>query len=584
MNSLFLAAGVAALYIIAYHTYGKFLGRKIFKLNPETLCPSREFQDNVDFVPSKKQILFGHHFTSIAGTGPIVGPAIAIIWGWVPALIWILLGSIFMGAVHDFGALVISLRNQGRSIGDIASDVINQRVRTLFLLIIFLELLIVVAIFGVVIAVVFNMYPQAVIPVWLQIPIAIWLGHMIYKKGSSPFPMSIIAVTLMYLTMIIGANFPVKVPALFGISPVALWVVVLLIYAYIASILPVQALLQPRDYINSHQLIIAMGLLAIGIMITRPIIVAPAVNLMPQGAPPILPMIFVVVACGAISGFHSLVSSGTSSKQCDNETNSLSIGFGGMLMEGMLAVLVLISCGAGLAIGISKGGETFVGAAAFAQHYSSWAAAAGLGSKIGAFVTGSANMIEKIGIPYNLTITIMGVFVVSFAATSLDTATRLQRYIISELSLAWKMPAFSKKHPATIIAVGTALALAFYNGSGKGALILWPLFGSVNQLLAGLALLVITVYLARKKIQISYTMIPMVFMLFITGWAMLINLNKFFITSNWLLLCIGLAVFLLEIWMVVESTLVLKKLNGEKTASIQQLSVKGSGVQTPVKE
>jgi len=560
MNSLFLAAGVAALYIIAYHTYGKFLGRKIFKLNPEAICPCREFQDNVDFVPSKKQILFGHHFTSISGTGPIVGPAIAIIWGWVPALIWILLGSIFMGAVHDFGALVISLRNQGRSIGDIASDVINKRVRTLFLLIIFLELLIVVAIFGVVIAVVFNMYPQAVIPVWLQIPIAVWLGHMIYKKGAPPLPMSIIAVTLMYLTIIIGTHFPFKMPAIFGLSPVALWVVALLIYAYIASILPVQTLLQPRDYINSHQLIIAMGLLAIGIIITKPTIVAPAVNLTPQGAPPVLPMIFVVVACGAISGFHSLVSSGTSSKQCENETNSLSIGFGGMLMEGMLAVLVLIACGAGLALGFSEEGETFVGASAFAHHYSSWAAASGLGSKIGAFVIGSANMIEKIGIPYDLTITIMGVFVVSFAATSLDTATRLQRYIISELSTAWKMPVFARKHPATIIAVGTALALAFYNGSGKGALILWPLFGSVNQLLAGLALLLITVYLTRKKIQIVYTMIPMVFMLFITGWAMLINLNKFFITSNWLLLFIGLAVFLLEIWMVVESTLVLKKL------------------------
>ncbi len=560
MNSLFLAVGVAALYIIAYHTYGKFLSRKIFKLNPEAVCPSKEFQDNVDFVPTRKQILFGHHFTSIAGTGPIVGPAIAIIWGWVPALIWILIGSIFMGAVHDFGALAVSLRNQGRSIGDIASDVINQRVRTLFLLIIFLELLIVVAIFGVVIAVVFNMYPQAVIPVWLQIPIAVWLGHMIYKKGAPPLPMSIIAVILMYLTMIIGSHFPVKMQAIFGISPVALWVVVLLTYAYIASILPVQTLLQPRDYINSHQLIIAMGLLVIGIIIAKPIMVAPPVNLMPEGAPPVLPMIFVVVACGAISGFHSLVSSGTSSKQCDNETNSLPIGFGGMLMEGMLAVLVLIACGAGLAIGISKGGETFVGAAAFAQHYSSWTAAAGLGSKIGAFVTGSANMIEKIGIPYDLTITIMGVFVVSFAATTLDTATRLQRYIISELTTAWKMPILARKHPATIIAVGTALALAFYNGSGKGALALWPLFGSVNQLLAGLALLVITVYLARQKVQIIYTMIPMVFMLVITGWAMIINLNKFFITSNWLLLCIGLAVFLLEIWMVVESTLVLKKL------------------------
>lgn len=571
MNSLILAIGAGVLYVVAYHTYGKFLARKIFKLNPEAVCPSKEFQDNVDFVPTQKPILFGHHFTSIAGTGPIVGPAIAIIWGWVPALVWILLGSIFMGAVHDFGAMVVSLRNQGRSVGDVAADLISKRVRTLFLLIIFFELWIVVAIFGVVIAVIFNMYPQSVIPIWLEIPIAVWLGHMVYKKGAAHLPLSIVAVVLMYVTVVIGAYVPLKMPAMLGLSPVAVWVIILLIYAYIASTLPVQTLLQPRDYINSHQLFVALGLLTLGVLFAHPTMVAPTANFSPPGAPPIWPMLFVVIACGAISGFHALVSSGTSSKQCDAETSSLTIGYGSMLMEGLLAVFVLIACGAGLALGLTKGGQTFTGVEAFTQNYASWGAAAGLGTMISSFVVGSANMIESIGIPHTITITIMGVFVVSFAGTTLDTATRLQRYIVAELATAVGVPALAKKHPATLIAVVTAFILAFYNGSGQGALKLWPLFGSVNQLLAGLALLVITVYLAYKKVPLVYTLIPMIFMLFMTGWAMLINLGDFYSKANWLLFFIGLAVFILEIWMVIESVIVLKKVYGAEIEPVAEM-------------
>lgn len=571
MNALFLAVGTGILYIIAYHTYGKFLGRKIFKLNPDAVCPSQALRDDIDFVPTEKPILFGHHFTSIAGTGPIVGPAVAIIWGWVPAILWILIGSIFMGAVHDFGAMVVSLRNQGRSIGDIASDVINRRVRILFLLIIFFELWIVVAIFGVVIAVVFQLYPQAVIPVWLEIPIAIWLGHMVYKKGAPHLPMSIIAIILMYVTVVIGAYFPIEMPSVFGMDPIACWVIVLLIYAYIASTLPVQVLLQPRDYINSHQLFVALALLFLGTLVAHPTIVAPAANLTPKGAPPILPMIFVIIACGAISGFHSLVSSGTSSKQCDTETSSLTIGYGGMILEGMLAVFVLVACGAGIAMGLVEDGTTFTGIAAFNHHYASWIGDTGLGNRLSAFIVGSANMIESLGIPENVTVTVMGVFVVSFAATTLDTATRLQRYIVGELATATGIPWVAKRHPATIIAVVTAAILAFYNGSGVGAMKLWPLFGATNQLLAGLALLVITIYLARKKSPISYTLIPMVFMIVMTGWAMLINIGGYINSHNWLLFSIGLLVFLLELWMIIESAVVLKKVNAGKMEPVAGL-------------
>ncbi|MFA6715629.1 MAG: carbon starvation CstA family protein, partial [Victivallaceae bacterium] len=261
MNSLLIAAGAGILYLIAYYTYGRFLGKKIFKLAKDNVCPSVELNDGIDFVPSKKEVLFGHHFASIAGTGPIVGPALAVIWGWLPALIWILVGSIFMGAVHDFGALVISLRNQGRSIGDIAGDMISKRVKLLFLMIIFLSLLIVIAIFSVIIGVCFDRFPESVWPVWLQIPIAVVLGILIYRKNWNPTMLGLIAVALMYATILFGSYHPVHMEGLkiaamatdtqehwkFIFSPVALWVILLLFYVYIASTISVKTLLQPRD-------------------------------------------------------------------------------------------------------------------------------------------------------------------------------------------------------------------------------------------------------------------------------------------------------------------------------------------------
>ena len=563
MNSLVLAAIMMIGYFVAYHTYGKFLARKIFKLNPEAVCPSTALQDDHDFVPTKKHILFGHHFTSIAGLGPIAGPAIAIIWGWVPAVLWVLLGSIFFGAIHDFGAMVVSMRSQGRSIGDLTSDIVNKRVRTLFLLIIFFLLWIVIAIFGLMVAILFTMYPIAVIPVWFELVIAFYLGHMIYKQGKDEWWPSIVAVAIMYITVIIGAYVPIDFQAIFGMSAKATlitWIVIVLaVDAWLASSLPVQTLLQPRDFINSHQLVIALVLLTLGVIVAHPPIVAPAVNLAPKGAPPVWPFLFVVIACGAISGFHSLVSSGTSSKQCKTEGDCLFIGYGSMLMEGTLAALVIAAVAAGIGMGFTgKGGEFFTGAAAWQHHYADWGSIGGAGNYLRAVIQGSANMIQTIGIPAKITLGIMAVFVVSFAATTLDSATRIQRYVVVELSNAWKFKPLTGRQAATAFAVLSAALLAFYDGSGKGALKLWPLFGSINQLLAGLTLLVVTIYLARRKINIAYTCIPMIFMLFMTGWAMIIGIGRYYSSANWLLFVIGLAVFLLEIWMVIESALVLK--------------------------
>jgi carbon starvation protein len=567
MNSLLLAIICFVGFIIAYHTYGKYLGQKIFKLNPDASVPSSAMRDDIDYVPTNKHILFGHHYTSIAGLAPIVGPGIAIIWGWVPALIWIVFGSIFLGAVHDFGSLVVSMRAKGRSVGDLVSDLINPRVRQLFLLIIFFLLLIVIAIFALIIAILFGMYPQAVLPVWLEIPIAIWLGYMVYKRGKSHATLAIIAVALMYLTVIIGAYVPIKIPAMLGMSTIMVWMIILFIYSFIASSLPVQTLLQPRDYINAHQLFVVFGLLFIGAIWAHPTVVAPAFNLSPKGAPPIIPMLFVVIACGAISGFHSLVSSGTSSKQCSSEKDCRFVGYGSMLMEGSLSVLVIVAVGAGIGLGlVVKGGDILTGAAAFTHHYESWGAAAGLASNLDAIVQGMSNLLVSYGIPKKIAVTIMGVFIVSFGATTLDSATRIQRYIISELGASWKVNPMTGRYSATFIAVATAMILAFYSGDGKGGMILWPLFGATNQLLAGLTLMVITIYLLRKKRSIITAVIPFIFMVVMDGWAMLINIKNFATTGKIFLLVLAVIIFGLLVWMVAETLIAAKVLEKDSEA------------------
>ena len=559
MGALLIMIVALVGYIIMYKLYGKFIGNKIFALSAAAKVPSAELEDGVDYVPTKKEVIFGHHFTSIAGTGPIVGPAIAIIWGWVPAMLWIFIGTIIMGAVHDFGALIISMRNQGKSIAEYTAKYINDRTKVFFFLIVFLELWIVIAIFGLVIAVVFIMYPASVIPVWLEIPIAIYLGYLIYKKGKNVMTWSIIAVIVMYATFIIGYYVPFKMPAIWGIPPTGVWTILLLAYAFIASVLPVTTLLQPRDFINSHQLLIALALLVLGVLFSafggNLHVVAPAVQASPAKAPSMWPFLFITIACGAISGFHSLVSSGTSAKQVRSEEDSLFVGYGSMLMEGTLATIVVIAVAAGIGMGYTpKGGEMLTGVAAWTTHYSSWAAAAGLGSKVAAFVDGAANMIGSLGIPKGIALVIMGVFVASFAATTLDTATRIQRYVIVELFGDIKLTALTNKYVATTVAVGSALILAFATGaSGAGALKLWPMFGAVNQTLAALALIIITLYLQTKGgAKWMFAGFPALFMAIMTIWAVIVNQAKFLGAHNMLLTVINICILIVAVWIVIE--------------------------------
>ena len=319
MDTLMLLMIPMIGFIVAYNTYGKYLARKIFQIDPEARVPSKEINDGVDYVPTKKGIVFGHHFTSIAGTGPIVGPAIGIIWGWVPAILWVVFGSIFMGAVHDMGALIVSMRNEGKSISEIASRYINSRVRFIFFVIVFFALLLVIAVFGVIIATVFSKFPSSVIPVWLQIPIAVGLGYAVYKKNAKVWAATTVAVLSMYACIALGAYIEANHPGacLLGsigrIPDTGVWTIVLLIYAWVASTLPVTTLLQPRDYINAWQLFVMMGMLIVGAIIASfggMALAAPAFNQAAGTAdsdiPSMWPLMFVTIACGAISGFHSL--------------------------------------------------------------------------------------------------------------------------------------------------------------------------------------------------------------------------------------------------------------------------------------
>ncbi len=576
MSALLIIIVTFVGYLIAYYTYGRFLARKIFRLDNSAVVPSKELEDGIDYVPTRKGVIFGHHYTSIAGTGPIVGPAIGIIWGWVPALIWVFVGSIVMGAVHDFGALVVSMRNQGKSISEITARYVNARARTLFFLIAFLELLIVIAIFGVVIATVFNMYPKSVFPIWCEIPIAVFLGLAIYKWKKNVALATATAVFLMYVTVVLGHWLPFEVPAMtlgsLTLPPTAVWVVILLIYAFIASVLPVTVLLQPRDYINAWQLFIVMALLLAGAVGATFVVqggfkmVAPGFNPSPAGAPPMFPFLFVVIACGAISGFHSLVASGTTPKQISREGDSQFVAYGSMLMESALAVLVIVAVAAGFGMVYDEGAGVFTSSAApWHEHYATWetVTGGGLGSKLAAVVDGSANMIATLGIPKDYGLIIIGVFIASFAGTTLDTATRIQRYVISELGTDLKVKPLTNRWVATAIAVVSAGALAFATGaSGTGAMRLWPMFGAVNQLLAALALLVITLYLKRRS-RWGYfvTLLPCLFMLVLTIWAMIANEINFCSPAKgprqWHLIVINAFTLLLAVGLVIEAFVVL---------------------------
>ncbi len=561
MNAIILVIIGLSFFYLGFRFYSKFIGSRIFDIDDTNIpMPSKTFEDGIDYVPTKKHILFGHHFTSIAGAAPIIGPCVAAFWGWLPALIWILVGTVFMGAVHDFGALVTSVKEKGRSIADIASTTISKRARLMFLVFIIFLVWLVLAVFAMAIADLFVGIPSSVIPINIEIIIALIMGYLLYKKKLTSLIPSLVALLVLYFFIWVGTLYPIDFTSSMNNQDAKnLWILILFIYSAIASLLPVWTLLQPRDYINSHQLFVGLTLLFLGIFVAQPIVDAPAIRSFSESnTPSLFPLLFVTIACGAISGFHGLVSSGTSSKQLEKLSDARIVGYGGMIGEGTLALASTIAAVAGISL-VAEANLPSVGVVSdlnWAVYYDSWEHASS--NKATAFVLGGGALLESLGISMNMANTIMAVLVISFAATTLDTATRIQRFILNEFGLVTKIKFLSNRFFATAIAIIPAILLAFWNFSdpGSGAIrqagwILWPIFGASNQMLGALTLMVLTLYYWQKKKPILPLLIPMLFILAITFTALIINAFKFF-GENTILFVLTILLIFLILWMVYE--------------------------------
>lgn len=566
MSGILIALIGMAVFALGYRYYSKFIAEKIFRLDSNYVTPAHKYKDGVDFVPTNKFVLWGHHFSSIAGAAPILGPAIALYWGWLPALLWVVLGTVFAAGVHDFGTLVLSVRNKGQSVGTLAHRLVGQRAKILFLFIILILVLMVNAVFAWVVANLFISYPSSVLPVFIQIPLAVWIGYVVYKGKTKMLIPSLLALAVMYGVAIIASRVEFLqidivqyfggegAAGLFGLGAVSsaffIWIIILMIYVYIASTLPVWKLLQPRDFINSHQLVLGLVILYIGLFLTNPQMTAPVTN---SGADtPWLPLLFITIACGAISGFHGLVSSGTSAKQLNNETEARFVGYAGAVGEGILALLSIIAVG-----------TFFATQSDFFATYGSFVDANEAG--LGVFIEGASVLAGGLAIPPDIATTLVSIMVISFAATSLDTSVRLMRYIIGELGIEYKVPTLNKKHVATSIAVGTSAALVLLpegpQGFGSGGYLLWPLFGTSNQLLAAISLMLIAVWLKRLGRNYIAVIIPMIFVMAMTLWAMfqqvIFEWSWFGTESNTLLFILGSIIFVFAIWIILTAVQVM---------------------------
>jgi carbon starvation protein len=540
-------------FTFGWFVYSRFIAEKIYKLDPNFVTPAHEVNDGVDYVPTNKFVLWGAHFTSVAGAAPIVGPAIAVYWGWLPAVLWVTLGSIFFAGVHDMGALWASTRHGAKSIGALSESVIGSRTRALFMIVIFLLLLMVNAVFGTIIAGEMVEIPTSVFPAWAAIPVAVAIGFLIRRKANLLL-ISVIGVSILYFTIYIGSEMPLALPEglldAIGLNSNAAWIILLFAYAAIASMLPVWALLQPRDYINGAQLVVGLILLYGAVFLALPEITAPAFNTnTAEDAPSIFPLLFITIACGALSGFHGIVASGTSSKQLNKETDARFVGYLGALGEGSLALITLIAVSGALY------------AATPEQWYVLYSQFGNGGA--GAFIAGGGALLaEGWGMSQLFAETLLATMVVLFAGTTMDAGVRLQRYIIQEWGSIYKIDILKSNVVATFVAVGSCLLLAFGAGgsTGNGGNVIWPLFGATNQILASLTLLVISVFLMRMARPAKYTLIPMVSVLVMAVWGSMIQMKSYYMNDQWLLVALSVAVMIASILVILDGISVISAL------------------------
>ena len=553
MSSLVLMLVGLAILGLGYAFYSKYLAKRVYRLDKNFKTPAHELSDGVDYVPTNKFILWGHHFTSVAGAAPIVGPAVAIIWGWLPAFLWVTLGTVFFAGMHDLGALWASTRNKGRSIGSLAARYIGKRGAALFLVVIFILLLMVIAAFAVVITGLLVGTPSAVIPTWGAIIVALLVGVSVYKLKWPLLPVTIVGVVALYALIVVGDQVPVVLPDNFlGIGPASFWIIALFIYGGIASMLPVWVLLQPRDYINGVQLFVGLALLYSSVLVSslflanKPELVAPMWNTaVPEGTPSMLPLLFVTIACGAISGFHGMVSSGTSSKQLDKETDARFVGYFGAVGEGLLSLGTILAVAGGIG-----------SVARWEEIYSEFGAGG-----VNAFVEGGGLLMENgIGLPASLSATVLATMAVLFAATTMDTGMRLLRFVVQEIGQSVNVKL--NKYIATLVVVAVGLGLTFSQGlDGEGGMRIWPLFGTTNQLLASLTLSIIAIMLIRKRRNPLPALLPLIVVFIMSFWAAIEQLFSFTNPANpdWLLFVIDVVIIFASIWVAVEAFIAMRK-------------------------
>lgn len=508
MSSLIVTLVVLGWFLFGYRFYGRFIEKRLVSPDDSRETPAHEFEDGVDYHPSKTRLLWGNHFASIAGAGPIIGPILAVsIFGWGYTLLWVAVGAVFLGAVHDYLSLMISVRNRGRGIYDLAEPVLGRFGRVLVSILVYLMLTLIITVFMVSVAEAFISRPELVIPTFGLVVIAMIMGVCITTFRMHEVVVMVLGIVGAYGLLWVGFHYPVSLPASWsGQAVLAVWCSFLAAYCFLASISPIWLILQPRDFISTVKLFVGMGLGFLGILVIHPPISAPFhQGDFLSGGKPIWPLLFIMVACGAVSGFHSLVSTGTSSRQLDKESAGRSVAFGGMIVEGALALMVIMIVAAGLHWGNAPAG-TPSGMAGM------WFGTALKKGWIVAFGNGFGGLVGGLEIPL-LTAPIAGllgaVMVKSFILTTLDSGTRLGRFLVAE-TLGRKVPFFARSRIAsTLLVLLPGYLLAVTNSWAN----VWKLFGASNQLIAAITLTTITAYLAHQKLPRLYTLIPAVIML-----------------------------------------------------------------------
>ncbi len=535
---LFVAC--AGVFVVAFFTYGRFLERR-FDVDDNRPTPSHTEYDGVDRVPAHPAVLFGHHFSSIAGAGPIVGPIVAALaFGWAFPLAWILLGSIFIGGVHDFSALIASVRNRARSVADIARESLSPLAYRLLMLFMWLALVYVLAVFTDLTATTFVQDGGVATSSWLFLVLALMFGLSVYRLHVPVRRASLVFVPLVFLCVWLGQLWPIP-PAALGVlagwEPAQVWSIILLLYCLLASVTPVWILLQPRDYLSSFLLYASVLVGLLGILLGGFDMQFPAfITWHDEKVGPLFPILFITVACGACSGFHSLVASGTSSKQLDKERHARTVGYGAMLVEGLVAVIALTTV---MMMASGEGVRSQEPTVVFAQGMSRFVTVLGLPGKLG----------------YAFGLLALSAFIL----TTLDTATRLGRYIFEEF---FQLRGGASRYVATVATLALPLVFALVElHDAQGHRLpawraVWPVFGATNQLLAGLTLLVLAVWVRKLGKPIGFLILPLVFMTTATIWALVLLVGKYRIS---LIGVVAIVLLLLAILLIVESARVLRR-------------------------